>query len=59
MIEVYYGEGKAGRITGLVSRMQNTGNTDERINNRFLFTFILSPLKCVIVVPLYLLDRST
>ena len=37
----------------LVSRMQNTANTDERINNGFICTFILSPLKCVIAVPLY------
>ena len=45
--------GEAGRIIALVSRTQNTANSDERVNNWFICTFILSPLKCVIVVPLY------
>ena len=51
--EVYDGAGEAGRIIALVSRTQNTANTDEKINNRFICTFILSPLKCVVVVLLY------
>ena len=55
-IEVYDGAREAGRIIALVSRTQNTANTDEKINNRFI---ILSPLKCAIVVPMYWLDRST
>ena len=42
MIEVYDGAAEAGRIIALVSRTQNTADTDERINNRFI---ILSPLK--------------
>ena len=52
-IEVHDGAGEARRIIALVSRTQNTSNSDERISNRFICTFILSSLKCVIVVQLY------
>ena len=53
-IEVYDGAEEAGRLL-LLSAERKTLTKE----NRFICTFILSPLKCVIVVPLQWLYRST